>query len=330
MCSQRAGTIVLSFLILSLGLAFARQATAQAWLPPKGEGSVTISYENFYSRDHLTYTGEPVYVGDVQSHVLLLDVDFGLTDQIAFSMTVPYIAARYQGPAPHAGSLVDDGQYHHTLQDVRFGFRYNLRPRPAALTITPFVEGFLPSSHYETLGHAGLGLDLRGVEAGVAIGRQLDPLLRRAYFQTRLSYAMVQEVLGIRPNRTILDTEFGYFVTRRLILRAFENFQITHAGIDYPVVTWAHEAAEQGLNYPGAPAELRANHDRLWRVNFLSLGGGAAFAINDAWALFGSYSTLVWGENGHANRAFAFGASWSFSTGLSAERGSEQASAGRD
>lgn len=195
----------------------------------------------------------------------------------------------------------DDGSYHGGFQDFHVGLRYNLSMRP--LVITPFVEGILPSHDYEVFAHAAIGQGLRALVVGVNLGRQLDPLLRRAYFDARISYAVLEKLQGFRPNRSRVDGEFGYFVTRRLVFRALESFQITHEGLDYPE------------DYESISDELFLDHDPLQKINFLNLGGGVAFVLTDSWDVYASVLTLVWGKNGHAPRAFVVGTNWRFCTG---------------
>ena len=121
------------------------------------------------------------------------------------------------------------------------------------------------------------------------------------YFHTQLSYAFVQKVAGIRPNRSRIEAEVGYFVTPRLALRFLEALQITHDGLDF--------------SYTGYTSiDLSLNHDRIFRVNLLQLGGGFTFAINESVSVFGAASKLVWGQNGHPHRGFAIGINKRFVT----------------
>jgi hypothetical protein len=85
-----------------------------------------------------------------------------------------------------------------------------------------------------------------------------------------------------------METQFGYFVTRRLSLQAIAASQITHSGLDFPQdfpirtptnVTWTH-------------------HDQISTINFLNMGGGIAYAITKNWQVYSSLLTTVWGQNG--------------------------------
>ncbi len=124
----------------------------------------------------------------------------------------------------------DDGAYHGTFQDFRIGVRYNVVRRPVA--VTPFFEVILPSHHYPSNAHAAVGKDLRAYIVGGAVGGFLDAWLPRMYFHTVVSHAWVQEAVGIRPNRSRVEGELGYFITPRLSVKFLESYQFTHDGID--------------------------------------------------------------------------------------------------
>jgi hypothetical protein len=171
------------------------------------------------------------------------------------------------------------------------------------LVVTPLIELNDPSHPYEQFAHSLAGYDLREYRVGVNVGRRLDPILPRAFVQTRYTYAVVEKKLGIRPNRSRLDSQFSYFVTRRLSLSAIELLQITHSGLDFP------------KDFPSRKDERWRRHAQISRLNFLNLGFGAGFAVSERVELFGSYGTDVWGQNGHAlNRIMTFGVNWNFRT----------------
>jgi hypothetical protein len=228
---------------------------------------------------------------------------------MALSFRMPYVASKYPGPFPHRferrtltpTNRQDDGTYHGGVQDFNFAFRYRLPTRRVAMT--PFVEGLVPSHEYESNAHAAIGKDLRGLGAGLNVGTFLGPF---AYVHTHYSYTVVERVVGIRPNRSRLDSEFGYFLTERLALRFAESLLITHDGWDFPEDP-----------PPGSPLAVLVHHDRLQKAQSLHLGGGLSFVLDDSWDVFASVLGFVWGRNGHAhtaisvgiNRRFAFGGS---------------------
>src|SRR2546425_1203434 len=123
-------------------------------------------------------------------------------------------------------------------------------------------QNLFPSHHYEHFAHSAVGTDLWEVQIGMNVGKRLAPLLPNAFLQMRYSYAMVQRVDGIRPNRSRIETQFGYFLTRRLSVQAIAASQITHSGLDFPE------------DFPSnSPTDERwRHHDQISTINFLNLG----------------------------------------------------------
>ncbi|HEY2946629.1 MAG TPA: hypothetical protein VGN09_29615 [Vicinamibacteria bacterium] len=299
---MRTGALF-ALLLLSVGAAH-----AQTWLPSKGQGNVTFTYQDVLARGHLLPNGQraPGAAGHdpVRSHMLMPEVEYGLSDRLALDLSLPLVEARYGGPNPHRigahgqPNTLDDGTYHGGFQDVRFDLRF--AAVSGGFAVTPFVAGILPSHHYESRAHSAIGLDLRAFVFGVGLGAFLDAIVPRTYIQAQVSHAVPQKVAGIRPRRSRLDSEVGHFVTSRLALRALGSLQITHDGLDFP--------------YAGLPQDLSLNHDRLSRNNFLNLGGGVSFAATRRLDAFVLASTLVWGENVHPHRGISAGLNWRFST----------------
>jgi hypothetical protein len=314
-CSRIAAALAIS-LVGSAGTT-----SAQAFLPPAGEGNVTISYQNLFARGHFDLNGDRM-AGDsghdpTQGHAMVMEAEYGVSDRLAVSAALPYIRSRYQGNHPHrvmgTGPVQewDDGEYHGTFQDFRIGVRYNITSRP--LAITPFFDVVIPSHHYPSLAHAAVGKDLRAYVVGGAVGGFLDAFLPRLFFHTQASYARVQEVLEIRANRSRVDSELGYFITPRLSVRFLESYQVTHDGIDLLSFTPMTEGVIHGTDIP-VTGEYRRNHDRLQRSNYLTFGGGVGFALNDSVDVFVDAAKMVWGENVHPLRAVTVGINTHFST----------------
>src|SRR3954470_5107599 len=153
----RRSTSVAVLTLASL-IATAAAARAEAFVPEQGEGTVSILFQDALVKYHYLPT-TPVDRGHVHSDSMLVDVTYGLTDRIAVSIGIPWIAAKYTGATPHplvdssgpvpvlyGGNPLDDGSYHATFQDFRFDVRYNLTKR--GLILTPFVGSILPSHDY--------------------------------------------------------------------------------------------------------------------------------------------------------------------------------------
>jgi hypothetical protein len=297
--------------------------SAQAFLPPSGEGNVTVVYQDSLADGHLDLNGNRMpgasCCDPVRTHSIGWDVEFGVHDRLAFNLSLPYISSRYGGPYPHPvdvegqPSEMDNGTYHGTFQDFHIGMRFNLKARP--VSVTPFAEVIIPSHHYPSLAHSAPGKDLRALIVGGSVGKFLDAVLPGLFFQTQVSYALVQEIVGIRPNRSRVDTEVGYFITPRLAVRFLETYQVTHHGLDSVLFAGPNSVALiHGHPEIAYTTEHRRNHDRLQRSNFFNLGGGVGFALNDSVEIFAAAARTVWGESVHPLRGLSVGTNLHFRT----------------
>lgn len=314
-------------------LVFARVATAQAFLPPTGEGNVTVTYQNAHARGHLDLNGDRMSgesgTDPTQTHSITLGVEFGLNDRLAMNLSIPFIQSKYGGSDPHVVRGVgpvqewDNGTYHGTFQDFQAGVRVNIVSRP--LAITSFVEAIIPSHHYPSTAHAAPGKDLRAVVVGGALGGFLDTVLPGMFFQAQLSYAVAQEVLDIRPNRCRVDSEVGYFITPRLAVRFLQSYQVTHNGLDLIAFSAPMTVVEvHGHPEIEVTGEYRRNHDRLQRSNFLNLGGGINFSVNESLDVFAAAAKTVWGESIHPLRGVSVGVNMHFRTRRAAPQADRQ------
>jgi hypothetical protein len=311
--SVPAGTIIACLLAVA-----PREASAQAFVPAAGEGTVSMSYQFVSSNGQLgiDFSPEPP-LDKTRTHAFIWHVEYGLSDRIAVHASLPSMMVRYEGPLAHTMGIdgqpsdLDDGTYHGAIQDFYFGTRFKLLQSPR-FALTPFVEVIVPSHHYESLAQAAVGRDLRALVVGAAAGGFAEDLLPGLYFQTRLSYAYVQEAVDIRPNRTGLDSAVGYFVTPRLAIQFVETFQYVHDGIDWTITSPYIIAVHDGspLTF-----EHGYNHDRLARSNFLNFGAGVTFAFTESVGVFATTASLAWGQNLLSPRSLTVGATWGFQTG---------------
>jgi hypothetical protein len=289
--------------ILSLILGAPVTLCAQAWLPARGEGSVFLSYLDMFTSDHLLSSGKPQNRGPTRLSTITLGVLYGISDRLAVSAEVPYIASRFTltpGLSPNAHDLeatIDDGSYHGTFQDFRAAVRYNAVNRP--LLFTPFFEVVIPSHRYETFGHSAPGKDLREYRVGADIGRLLNPILPRAYFDLRYGYSFVQKLAGMTLDRTNVDLELGYFVTPRIAVRAIGSVQKTLGGVE-------------SLVPPDSP--FFPIHDRVERGHYSRIGGGATFSLRRNLDLYVFVVSTLSGKNVQAFTAPGIGISWNFQT----------------
>src|SRR5262245_24409532 len=108
----------------SLHFVFPGTTSAQAWLPLKGEGQVTFTYQNVRVRDHLDYSCKRFDAGPIRTHTQVLSFEYGLTKKLALDADITHVTSKYEGFV--GGNLhgpVDSGEYHPTFQDFRIGAR---------------------------------------------------------------------------------------------------------------------------------------------------------------------------------------------------------------
>jgi hypothetical protein len=279
-------------------------AQAQAWVAPKGEGSVTIAAQVMKVENHLSGTTE-VAVGEIDTVAFIVDSTFSVTDKLSVDLAVPYITSRYVGPVPHPGSNRDNGNYHGTLADLRFAVRYNLTRR--GVVFTPYVGTTMPSTDYVFLAHSAPGPRLKELQFGAYAAKLFDAGIPNVFLSGRYSFGITEKVLEFRPNRSTADLEVGYFLSPRLRAFAMASGQFAHDGIDFPLG-----------GTPALPSAYRPVHDQIQKVHFVKVGAGAAFGVTDGFDVFGSFARQVTGRNGHAlDYGITIGASWGFSLGRS-------------
>jgi hypothetical protein len=301
-------------------------AAAQAFVPDRGEGAVTVMYQSGLVTRHLQlHTSQDA--GRIESAGFLTDFSLGLGHKLAVSFGLPYIGSRYTGTKPHAllpeeepllpnFKTLDDGNFHSTLQDVRVELRYGLRW--AGLSVAPFVTGIIPSHDYQSFSHAAAGRHLRELQVGVYAARVLDPWLPGGFFQAGYTHGFEQTIIDIPRQRSILTFEGGYFATSKLRVFGEGAWQVTHGGVDVVV---SPRADFVGLEF--------IHHDQIMRTNMLDLGGGAAWTLSDRVDIIGSFTRTVWGINGHAQSG-VLTVGMSYGIGSNKRRAASAASGGSD
>jgi hypothetical protein len=287
--------VLAAILIFSLP----RPVIAQAWVPDKGEGTVSVLFQDAVVKDHFFSRGQREDRGEIQSGTLLTDLTYGITDRLAVTVGVPLIRTKYRGAAPHPTSQ-DDGSANYGLQDVRGSVRYNVLRGP--LVVTPFVGTNMPTHKYQYFAHAALGIRVREVEVGTYVGYVPGRVLPNAFVQARYAHGFPQTIAGVERRKSYLDLEVGYFVTPRLRMFTMAVGYKTHGGIDVP-----------DAGYRMLPPALQEHHDRVGRIELLDASGGVQYTLNRSVDVFGSFTRSLAGRYTHAiDRAFSVGVAWSF------------------
>ena len=262
---------------------------AQAWVFPKGEGAVSLSYQNLYVTHHVDSTGLALDRGHIFADSVSLDVEYSLTNRLAARVSLPYVASSYVGDHPH--TWLDNGDYHSTFQDYGVDVRYNVSQRP--LVITPFFRAVIPSHSYEYFAHSAVGMRLHEYHLGTNVGRRLNPFLPKGYVQASYSYAFVERIVGIAPNRSDVEFQVGYFLKPRFSLSGTGHWMHTHSGVDLL----------SGVPNGGLTDEQWPHHDQIAKARLFDLDGGAALAVNPSLQILVSVARSLTGVNGHFHAA---------------------------
>lgn len=291
-------------------------AAAQAWVPARGEGSVSLTFQNYDVAGHFDVQGRKNTNGGTKSRAVATEVDYGVTDTLGLNVSLPFIASKYAGSPSyfvgahetHPGPL-DDGTYHAAFQDLRIEVRRLIWAGPAALA--PFVGASFPTHDYETVGEAVPGRHRRDLQLGTYVGADLDRLVPGSYVQGRYAYGTAERVNGFPFTRSNIDVEGGYGGIPRVAIRGLMNRQIRHQGpsLDELASDWTH-------------------HDRFIAPSYLNLGGGVSVSVTGTTDVYALWVATVSGNNGaHRARTLAIGVTLAVGSrlhGLGGASGSER------
>ncbi|HXG90340.1 MAG TPA: hypothetical protein VNJ02_18600 [Vicinamibacterales bacterium] len=305
--ASRAPFVCVSLTVVAVLFGDGATLNAQAWVPAKGEGTVTVTYQNVYNKGHFDRQGRETPNGATHSKSVLTDLTYGVTDTTALTVSLPFVAAKYTGPRPSyfVGGIetfpgpLDDGVYHGAFQDLRLEVRHAFVAGP--LTVTPLVAVALPTHAYETVGEAVPGRHRRELQLGANAGVLLDRIARGAYVHARYTYTTARRLQDLPYRLSNIDLEGGHALTSRVALRGLASWQM------------AHEAPTIAQLAPSWRV-----HDRFVVPNYLHLGAGASVALTHSTEIHALWVSAVSGRGGaHIARTFAVGTSWSFGGGLS-------------
>lgn len=296
-------------------------AAQTAWTPVQREASLSLVFQHINFNGHFWGDGSK-HDSDLPSQAQLgiIAFDYGLTDKLALTARLPYIASKFtptndpaeieflqfveevrrNTPGTEAYRSLDTGSYYATFQDFGFTLRYNAFSR--GLVITPAVGVTIPSHDYRTVGEAAPGQNRLALQTGVNVGRLLDPFLPAAYVHARYTYSFVQSLHNLSLDRSNAELEVGYAVNHLVGVRALAAWGRTHGGLSY----------EQTLErLPTEPYPF-LDHDRLLASRYWHVGGGATIALTDSLDFDTAVVTFLSGADTHYGWGATFGATWRF------------------
>jgi hypothetical protein len=312
--NRRRVRVAIGVLAAALGALFAMPARAQAWLPPEGEAWISAGYGNMFSAKH--YFGTVDYagtldVGHIRSNTIGMALGYGVTDRFELQVSIPYVVSKYWAPPPVPNTahdpIADDGHYHGTFQDFRFGAAYQI-VNDGTIALSPFFTAVIPSHDYVYFAHAAAGKDLHQYLLGFSLGGRLDRLLPGSYAQVVYDYAFVEKVLGFNINRSDFGFEAGYYVTPSLAARFLGVGYYMHGGLEYNTPL---DILNPNLPYGGP---LFMHHDQIGRSQEVSVGGGLSYVLSGSTEVYASYIRSVYGRDAHKiDNGISFGVTFSFS-----------------
>jgi hypothetical protein len=185
-------------------------------------------------------------------------------------------------PRPYIEN-VDQGDWNSGFQDLNIGAKY--RVREGAFSVEPFVYLGVPSHEYPFYGNAAIGQQLTRLQVGSSL--MWYPGLSNAYYSADIGYVFVEKTLGVSVNYWNIRAEAGYQFGPRLTGRLFG---LLKKGSGNSVPT----------DYPGFPDqltdELWYQHDRMLKHNYMNIGIGLDWALNDHYSISSNYMEMVWAD----------------------------------
>ena len=257
----------------------------------KGHGQIVLTYQ-FNATDGFESDIGALPIGSIDTQVMNFELQYALTDRLTIIAGIPYVRKRYNdGPLPHDPLLldpprpyienVDDGDWNSDFQDFNIGARY--RVKDGAFSIEPFVFLGVPSQEYPFYGNAAVGQQLTRLQVGSSF--MWYPGLSNAYYSADVGYVFVEKTLGVSVNYWNVRAEAGYQFGPRISGRLFGLLK-QGSGLSVPGA------------FPGFPGqltdELWYQHDRTLKHNYLNIGIGLDWVLNDQYSVSSNYMEMVW------------------------------------
>lgn len=301
----RAGAVVGALAALVL---LPSRVVAQAFTLPQGVGAVTLAYQYVDNTGHRLSDGFLRRAGQSVTQSAVFEADYGITDRLDASFSVPYVWAKYTGALPPPSGLPVDACkcWHSGWQDFAFTARYRLGTENLALT--PRATYVVPTHDYRFRGEAVLGRDLQEFQLGASVGARLPGVLSKGSVGATYTYSFVEKPVNVDIDRSNVVFDLGYAATRRLYVRASASYENTPHGLRIGSVT-GRPFPLIG-DYRGRP-DLFAQRDRIGRVKYLQVGGGLSYDVGPA-DVFASVSSYVWGRDAHDGEVYTVGMTWYF------------------
>ncbi|MDZ7769242.1 MAG: hypothetical protein U5K38_09260 [Woeseiaceae bacterium] len=202
--------------------ALRRAGAERAGARVQGRSRRSQAHLQYISVDGFEGSLGNVPLGEVETQVVNIDVDYHLTDRLTLVAGIPFVRERYLGPFDHDPLAldpprtdvpnVDTGDWNTGFQDFHLGIRYLLKESPQFI-IEPFAVAGIPSNDYPFFGHAAIGRNRAQLDIGSSFIYR--PPISDAWYRLNLSYVFVEKTLGVSINHLNAHAEAGYFFAAR-------------------------------------------------------------------------------------------------------------------
>lgn len=282
----------------------------QAWVGPKGSGSVNIDAQ-FVEGDGLIVDRQnlALFKGiGFDNDTLTMNLEYVPFENWGVRAEVPYSMNQLKSPnaafeASAFGRLLSDGHpSSETLTDfsdfaleVRRGFTYK------DWAFAPFFGFSLPMTTYEIKTARQPGRGLSEARVGVNAGRKLG---EKAYMHFRYMYSSYDTFgergdFALEQNKLSQDNasfELGWFVNKKVTLKGNMSFRDTQGGIE----------CETAIVFGGRILGGVANADDIRGFNFhralrneefVTARIEGEYTFNDNWSAYAAWTEFVDGDN---------------------------------
>lgn len=277
----------------------AAQVITDATVPGAGHGSASVVFQQITIRER-KILGFYEDFGKITLRSAYLEFDYGITDRLAVTATIPFKSNRYEGDFPHdprtlinprGERFLDDGQYHSNWGDWGLGFRWLWRTEP--FLVTPFIGFYYPSHDYPlfTETQAGTGqwrLSFGVNAAGRFKGRARNLLWNVSYAYNRMEKTFVEGEVDRHVDHSLLAAELVWLISPEWFVNGVLSYKKTHNGFRFP----------EDFNPPFVD-DLFFVHDQLLQWGGLNGSVGIGRRIGDRYTVMASYGESLTVDFGH-------------------------------
>lgn len=306
---------LLALILLVFSAAAGAQTQRTVSVPGRGAGSfgVTLQYVEMKERELIIVREQ---FGKVTSRSAYFEFDYGLTDRLAMTATLPLKSIRYVGPYPHDPSLLrndhgeellDDGRYHTNWGDLGISLRWLWRDADR-FALTPFFGYYTPSNDYPLYTETQAGRGQWRFDVGLNAAGILGAPRTNMYWIAGYAYSYMEKVEPTdaparRVNHSVLSLELGWQVTPLWTTYLVLNDVTSHNGLKLP--EFVDPFVSDQFFY----------HDQLLPWEQTTWSFGANYAVSERTAVSMSYGRSGPVEFGHFyDPAISLGFEYGFSS----------------